>query len=756
MFHYGKLTDFSVSDNTVSLHFAHFDGEVTVLTPEIFNIFAAHHTKEHFSKAIEGDKGTGCPFTAERLTDGGVSVRTDRLEARIYDDFKVDFYRADGTLLCADCRDEKKDGGKKLTAEETAQLLSEGHQIVDGEDLGDGGIEVMKQLDGDEAFYGLGDKTGFLNKRSYEYDMWNTDNPRTHTEAWRALYKTIPFFITLKKDAVFGIFFDNTFKSTFNMAKENGDRYGFTAKNGNLDYYFLGGDTMPAVVKNYTYLTGTTPLPQLWTLGYQQSRYGYDPDSDFLEVAEKLRKNRIPCDVLHFDIHYMEGYRVFTWSKTAHPDPKKLLDTLSADGFKAVTIVDPGVKMERGYRIYDEGLEKNYFAKDHESGNVCINRVWPGKTAYPDFGKPALRKWWGENHKALTDVGVAGIWNDMNEPASFDGELPQDVEFTDENRPVSHAEAHNFYGHNMSKATYEGMKALTGKRPFVITRACYAGTQKYSTVWTGDNQSLWAHLQMAIPQLCNLGLSGIAFAGTDVGGFGCNTTPELLTRWTQVGAFSPLFRNHSSLGTLRQEPYVFGDPYMSICREYIALRYSLLPYFYDCFKTCEETGLPVMRPLVLQYENDENVRDMNDQFMIGDDILVSPVVTQGATKKLVYLPAGDWFDFHTGEKLAGGRYIVRDAPLSVCPIFVRDGAILPRFAPQQFVGEIDNDRTLYLTVYGENGSYVHYQDNGADFAYRDGAYNTYEIVNKDGKVETTLLHAGYDKVYETIEVETVR
>lgn len=751
MFDYGRIKSYKTNGNTVSVEFENFTGEITVVTENIINIFAPHASQDHRSKAIEGDKYNGAKFEVSQK-DNAVVVRTEKLEVRVFDGYKVDFYDSDGKCLCTDYRAELVYGENGLDPERIAIMEAEGHKVATTRKQHK--IEVIKQLDGDEFFYGLGDRTGFLNKRSYEYEMWNTDNASPHVEIFKRLYKSIPFFITLKNDCVFGLFFDNTYHSVFSMATENADYYSYGVDNGNLDYYFIGGKTMPQIVENYTYLTGRMKLPQLWTLGYHQSRWGYVTEKDFCEVADGMRNNDIPCDVLHYDIDYMDAYKVFTFHPERHPDPKAFLAGMKKRGFKAVTIVDPGVKVERGYKVYDEGLEKGYFAKDAFSGNVYINRVWPGKTAYPDFGNPEVRKWWGDNHKALLDAGADGIWNDMNEPASFDGELPSDVIFTDEGRVTNHAEIHNIYGHDMSRATYEGVKKLTGKRPFVITRACYAGTQKYALVWTGDNTSIWSNLLMAIPQLCNLGLSGMAFAGTDIGGFGANTTPELLTRWIEMACFSPMCRNHSC-GELRQEPWRFGEPYLSIYRKYVKLRYKFIPYLYDLFRECEQTGMPIMRPLVLMYEKDENVRGLNDEFMIGKDILVAPVVEQGKTRRMVYLPEGEWYDYFTGEKIKGGVWFIREAPLDVCPMYIRSGAILPTFAPQSYIGEIDNDETLYLEVYGNNGKYVHYQDNGTDFEYLDGAYNEYEIVNDGGNVTVKQTHFGYDKVYRNTEVKVI-
>ncbi len=415
-------------------------------------------------------------------------------------------------------------------------------------------------------------------------------------------------------------------------------------------------------VTNYTYLTGTTPLPQFWTLGYHQSRWGYESADDIREVAAKYRELKIPCDTIHFDIDYMDGYRVFTWNEEDFGKPGDIIAEIEQEGYKTVTIIDPGVKLEEGYPMYDEGIQNGYYAKAPD-GEIYVNAVWPGDAVYPDYGNPHVRTWWGEKQKYLTDLGVRGVWNDMNEPASFHGELPLDVVFTDEDRPTTHAAMHNIYGHLMSKATYEGLKRADGKRPFVITRACYAGTQKYSTFWTGDNQSLWSHLQMAVPQLCNMGLSGLAFAGTDVGGFGADCTPELLCRWVEVGAFSPLFRNHSSKGSRRQEPWQFDRQTIDVNRKFIELRYRLLPYFYDLFHECEANGLPVIRPLVLHYENDPETWNLNGEFLVGENLLVAPVLEQGATKKLVYLPAGVWYDFFSGKEYQGGQYYMVDAPI---------------------------------------------------------------------------------------------
>ena len=746
---FGKLTGYEVDGQTVGLDFAGKKAQIKVLTPLIFNVFWSKDGSRTVSKAIEGEKEIPTEVALDKEGEA-LWIRTKDAAARVSDGFFVDFFDKNGVCVCEDYRGERKPL-QRISDEMKRLLMEEGHaaEMDDGECA----FEVIKKLDGSAHFYGLGDKTGFLDKRHYDYEMWNTDNPAPQVDCFKALYKSIPFFITLTDSHVYGLFMDNTFKSFFNMGQESEDYYWFSAADGALDYYYIAGASMPEVLSGYTYLTGTCPLPQKWTLGYHQSRWGYTTQEDVEEVAAGFRANDIPCDVLHFDIDYMQDYKVFTWNEGRyHHAPAAFLEKLSLQGFKPVVINDPGVKQEAGYEVYEEGVANHYFAKTPE-GEVYINAVWPGDAAFPDFGNPAVRKWWGKKQQFLLDLGVRGIWNDMNEPASFKGPLPDDVVFSDEDRKITHAEMHNVYGHQMARAAFYGLKELDGRRPFVITRACYAGSQKYATAWTGDNNSLWAHVQMAIPQLCNLGLSGMPFVGTDVGGFGADTTPELLARWVQVGCFSPLFRNHSALGSRRQEPWQFGSEIVDIYRKYVKLRYQWIPYIYDLFFEGEKTGMPIMRPLVLHYEKDETARVCNDEFMLGDRILAAPVVCQGVTKRAVYLPEGVWYDYWTGEKLTGPVWILRDAPLDTCPIYVKAGTILPMMEEQSYVGEKPLDTLTVMAWQGE-GEYNHYLDNGEDFAYRNGMYNQYRFTaGEDGTVTCRLVHAGYDKPYQKILVK---
>ena len=746
---FGKRLGYEVSDCEIKVAFEKRDAYFTVVRDEIVRVYVPFFDENVKSKAIEENPCVDADFTVEQDGDALV-ISTEKVVVKIYDDFVVDFYNAEGKLLMADYRGERTTK-EKVSWMSLEMLEAEGHDIS-------GYLEkpcryqLVKKLDDGDDFYGLGDKSGFLNKKHYEYENWNSDLPQAHNEDFKALYKSIPFLMCLKKDGeAYGVFFDNTFRSNINLGKENTEYFFYSTEEGNMDFYFMVGESLVDVVGSYTYLTGTTPLPQLFTLGYQQSRWGYESADDINFIVDNYRAANIPLDVIHLDIDYMDNFKVFTWNEKNYGKPGELFERIKGLGVKPVCIIDPGTKVEKGYSIDDEGVANDYFAKDKD-GEVYVNAVWPGDSHFPDFGKAEVRDWWANNHKVLTDLGVGGIWNDMNEPASFHGELPADVVFHDEDRITNHAEIHNVYGHNMCRATFQGLKEQTGKRPFVITRACYSGSQKYTTVWTGDNQSLWHHLQMVIPQLCNLGMSGFAFCGTDIGGFGADCTPELLCRWIQAAMFSPLFRNHAAKGTKDQEPWRFSKEVVDINRKYIELRYKFLPYIYDLFYKGEKTGLPVMRPLVLHYPNDPEVRNMNNEFLAGENILVAPVLEQGVTKRMVYLPEGTWYDYWTGEKFEGKQYILKDAPIDVCPMYIKAGSIIPTYEVVQYVGEKPYNKVSLLVTPGE-GAYEHFQDNGEDYAYKNGIYNLYQFTtDADGNLTTEMLHEAYP-VYEEVTVE---
>ncbi len=585
-----------------------------------------------------------------------------------------------------------------------------------------------------EALFGLGETTGTFNRRGLVREFWNIDvlghAPTIHP-GLKSLYVSIPFAISLRDGRAAGLFWDNPAKQTWDLGQTKLDQWQMSADSGELDLYLFLGPTAAGICARYTELTGPMPLPPLWGLGYQQCRYSYETRERLEEVAREFRRRQLPCDVLYLDIHHMDGYRVFTFGP-GYPKPAEMVAKLAKQGFKVVTIVDPGVKDDPKFGVLKRGAKRDVFVKQADGKGDFIGEVWPGKARFPDFLNARTRAWWGDEQKALLDAGIAGFWNDMNEPANFarpDKTLAPDARHETDHGPRSHAEVHNLYGMEMARASREGaLKHRPDERPFVITRAGYAGIQRHALVWTGDNSSNWDHLNDAIQMFLNLSLSGVPFCGGDVGGFMENTTPELFTRWFQFATFTPFFRNHSNLGTIDQEPWAFGGETEEICRTYLGLRYQLLPYLYSLFAEARATGAPIMRPLWWQHQNDPVAVACGDQFLLGSDLLVAPVLRQGATARSVYLPRGLWYDFWTGEKLTGGRHVVAEAGPEIIPAYVRAGAVLPLAEPQQFVGKRPFE-IINLNVWPRgSGELNWYEDDGRSQAYERGDWSRRKLV----------------------------
>lgn len=609
---------------------------------------------------------------------------------------------------------------------------------------------VTLNLTESEALFGLGETTGTFNRRGLVREFWNIDvlghAPAIHP-GLKSLYVSIPFAISLRHGRAAGLFWDNPAKQTWDLGQTKLDLWQMTAASGEVDLYLFLGPTAEGICARYTELTGAMPLPPLWGLGYQQCRYSYETRERFEEVAREFRRRGLPCDVLYLDIHHMDGYRVFTFGKK-FPKPAEMIAKLAKQGFKVVTIVDPGVKDDPKFGVLKRGVKQDAFVKEAGGKADFIGEVWPGKARFPDFLNAKARAWWGDEQKALLDAGVAGFWNDMNEPANFarpDKTLAPDAQHRTDLGPRPHSEVHNLYGMEMARASREGALRWSAgavesrsdakadsstpplqhsfpARPFVITRAGYAGIQRHALVWTGDNSSNWDHLSDAVQMFLNLSLSGVPFCGGDVGGFMDNTTPELFARWFQFATFTPFFRNHSNLGTIDQEPWALGEPVEEICRTYLGLRYQLLPYLYTLFAEARASGAPIMRPLLWHHQNDPVAVACGDQFLLGRNLLVAPVLRQGAVARSVYLPNDTWFDFWTGAKLAGGQHVVAEAPAETIPLFVRAGTILPLAEPQQFVGETPMDVINLHFWPGGAGELNWYEDDGVTQAYESGAH----------------------------------
>lgn len=599
-------------------------------------------------------------------------------------------------------------------------------------------VDYVRDVPG-TRYYALGEQPVGLLRNGSVFPFWNTDH-FAYGIGGTPIYSTMPFYIAVTNGVAHGVLYDDPYKGEMDFANRLPGSIGYEADGGpdggELRYYVMAGPGLDTILARVTRLTGRMPLPPRWSIGYQQSRYSYAPDSMVMNVATEFRRRDIPLDALYLDIHYMNGFRVFTWNPTGFPHPKQLLDSLARMGVKVVTIVDPGVKKDPAYFMYQQGLARHAFVT-LPGGSIAYGRVWPDTSAYPDFSRSAVRAWWGDSQRALLDVGVRGIWNDMNEPSSFlGGTLSELAQFDGDGRPGPHLEYHNQYGTLMARASFEGQRRLRpDARPFTVTRAGYLGVQRYSSMWTGDNQSTWDHLKVSIPMVLSLGLTGEPFAGSDIGGFAGAPSAELYARWLQSAALFPFFRTHSSIGTPRREPWSDGPAYERANRATIRLHYRLLPVIYTAFHQHAMSGAPVVRPVFWSQLADTAALEVNDEYFLGDQLLAAPVVDSAANGRAVYLPAGQWFRLGDDSSYVGGRRVRVAAPealndggdttgLRGLPIFVRAGAVIPMQAvlPYSDARHLD---TLELHIWPGSGPAVRselYEDAGDGYAYERGDY----------------------------------
>lgn len=590
-------------------------------------------------------------------------------------------------------------------------------------------VSTYKKIQEGERFIGLGEKTGPLDKKGRGYVNWNTDKFAYGTDD-DPLYSSIPFYIGLHHQLVYGIYFDNSARTQFNFGASNDRFTSFTADTGDMNYYFIAGNSVGGIIKSYTHLTGRMPLPPLWSLGYQQCRYSYYPDREVINLAENFRERDLPCDAIVLDIHYMEAYKIFTWDKKNFPNPKAMIGSLKKLGFETVVICDPGIKIEKGYDAFESGKKENAFVK-YPDGTNYAGQVWPGWCNFPDFTNPKTREWWARQFKEYVDLGVEGFWNDMNEIATWGNVLPDLIEFDMEGRKATAREARNVYGMMMSRSTYEGAKKLLkNKRPFNLTRSGYAGIQRYAAVWTGDNVAYDAHMLAGVRLVNSMGLSGIAFTGYDIGGFVGNADEKLFARWISIGAFSPFFRGHSMINSRDSEPWSYGEKVEEISRNYMKLRYSLLPYLYSLFYEASQTGMPINRSLAIDFPFDEHIYDhrYHNQYLFGPAILVAPVESNKDLTK-VYLPEGNWYEFFTDIQHKGNHEISVDCPIDQLPVFVRGSSIITmRESSGSTTHEHGDTLEIHLYKGDMNSSFSLYEDDGISFDHESEVFSKRQLL----------------------------
>jgi alpha-glucosidase len=717
----GRATTIARDATKVSMRAGSATVEVTALAPDLFRVgfFPQGRSLDYSSVAVVPQDWQSGPVTIVEEAKGLILATSAATAHLSLDPLRIGFADNTGRTFAMD---DPVLGMGWFTPSAEAPVV----QLPNQSGTLGVPVRVYKRRLAGEHYFGCGERTGELDKTGSQQIFWNIDPPRGHTALQNNLYASIPFTLVLAEGQAWGFFLDSTTRVEFDLAHDDPQRAWFGAGSGDLIYYVFCGPTPQDVLARYTDLTGHTPLPPVWALGNGMSRFSYETAEEVRKIARSFRERNIPCDALYFDIDSLDGYRVFTWNPIGFPDPEGLLAELREMGFHAVSIVDAGVKVDEHYPVYMEGLARDLYCKTPQ-GNDYQNAVWPGICTFPDFTNPETRTWWGEQHRPLLDGGVEGIWADMNEPALFiplNSTMPPDVVHPGGGKAQLHIQVHNAYGSLMAQATREGLLRLRPeRRPFVISRSGFAGIQRHALLWTGDNSSTWEHLTMSVAQLHNLGLSGVGWAGVDIGGYYGDTTGELLARWTEFGIFQPFCRNHSEKQTRHQEPWVFGEPYESISREMLKLRQRLLPYLYTLFDECHRTGAPILRPLFWANPEDTSTYSMEDEFLCGDSLLVAPVTRSGVEYRHVYLPAGSWFHLWTGTRVDGPAHILAHAPLGRPAVYVRANTALPLWPEMNYVGQRDAD-PLTFVLYPSDGSGTAslYEDAGDGYEYMNGFY----------------------------------
>ena len=742
----GKIVSFS--QDVDKMYFNTENGvilQITVLRGSVLRFRYATDNNFHndFSYAISETGARGYSKLEVKEHNTYYEVITSRVVVKVVkDSLKTSIYDLKGNVICKD------DWGFHWE-----QSYEYGGNIV----------KMSKSAPQGECYYGLGDKPMHLNLKGKRVENWATDQYAFGKDQ-DPIYKSVPFYIGMYQERAYGIFFDNTFRTYFDFCHERRNVTSFWAHGGEMNYYFFYGPNMQDVVTRYTDLTGKPELPPLWALGYHQCKWSYYPESQVKEITSKFRELRIPCDAIYLDIDYMDGFRCFTWNKEYFPDPKRMVSELAEDGFKTIVIIDPGIKIDEDYWVYKEAMENDYFCK-RADGPYMRGKVWPGECYFPDFTNPEVRDWWKDLFKELIDeIGVKGVWNDMNEPAVMEvpgKTFPYDVRHDYDGNPCSHRKAHNIYGTQMARATYEGVKKYGyPKRPFVITRSAYSGAQRYTSSWTGDNVATWEHLWIANIQAQRMSMSGMSFTGSDIGGFAEHPSGELYARWIQLGVFHPFCRTHSSGDHGSQEPWMFGEDVIDVTRKFVELRYQLLPYLYTMFWEYAEAGVPMLKSLVLYDQLDLQTHYRTDEFIFGNQILVCPIQEPNSKGRRMYIPRGNWYNYWTREYTTGGLEKWVDAEFDTIPIFVKEGAIIPKYPVQQYVGEKKIEQ-LKLEVYyikAKKEKSVVYEDAQDGYNHTKGRYclRTFYLTGKENEVIIQQhKDGGYVTDYETIKIEFI-
>ncbi len=581
------------------------------------------------------------------------------------------------------------------------------------------------------AVYGLGQRTTPLNLRGGAFRLWNSE-PRGHYGPGDdPIYMSIPFYSVVSPERIVGVLVDNASESFIGFRRE-----GEIEVRGGAARLVLMTGTLPEIIEIYTRLTGRPAMPPKWSLGYHQCRWSYQNEDEVRELVKGFEDLKLPVSAVHLDIHYMDGYRVFTADPERFPDMKRLSDFLHEKGIRLVTIMDPGVKVDTEYPVYREALEGDHLLKTPD-GKVVTGPVWPGTCAFPDFTRKETRRWWGDHYRQVVEWGVDGVWHDMNEPAVFtawgDSTLPVTVRHDFDGRGGDHTEGHNLFALLENRSAFEGLlRQRPDRRPWIVSRSGWAGNQRYAWNWTGDCESTWWTVHQTVRLALALGLSGIPYTGPDIGGFSGNPDAELYTRWFQLSAFLPFFRTHSAAFVKRREPWSFGEETTNIVRSYLEMRYRLMPYWYTLAREAHRTGAPLVRPLFWNDFSNTDLWEVDDQFLLGDGLLVAPILEPQAASRVVLLPAGLWHPLAGGTALRGDRSVELEVALEEIPVFVRGGTVLP----------MDNQGRDELHLYPDEngvGKGVRFVDDGDGYGDHRTEHWAFETHPGEGEEEPSAV-----------------
>lgn len=564
------------------------------------------------------------------------------------------------------------------------------------------GFSFRYRMQDDDIVYGLGEANRGINKRGFCYVSYCTDDPY-HTEDKRSFYGAHNFIVVSGSDT-FGLFIDYPSKVTFDVGYSDPAALVISCERADLYLYVIEGESAYDVVRQFRRIIGRSYIPPKFAFGFGQSRWGYKTKEDFYAVADGYRKNGIPLDMIYMDIDYMQDFKDFTVNETNFPDFTSFVQEMRGRGIRLIPIIDAGVKIEEGYSVYEEGVEKGYFCKDADDSDY-VAEVWPGDTHFPDVLNKEARRWFGDHYRFLIEHGIEGFWNDMNEPAMFNCDTHEEYKKIYHNvdgKKIRHDRVHNLYGYYMTRAAGEAFERIHPEKRFLMfSRSSYVGMHRYGGIWTGDNHSWWSHILLNLKMLPSLNMCGFLYIGADLGGFGGDTTRDLLLRWLALGVFTPLMRNHAAFGTRQQEAYQFGDT--EDFRGIIETRYRLLPYLYRVYMKAAMEDDMYFRPLAFVYPEDSFAKEVEDQLMLGDELMIAPVYTQNAKGRYVYLPERMMFvklwkdGGHSEQILEKGHHYVEVA-LHEVPLFIRDGKCIPLVPAAQCVEEIDETAIEMLGV----------------------------------------------------------